>query len=418
MDRLKELLIAIKGIVAEDHAKQIEQTKHGEKFNIFKVLKAQRNEMLHSAFIAELLNPKGSHGANDTFLQIFKTIFIDELIDGNGDICSNEIWAFDTENAAVYIEYDIDENGRIDILIENNGKGIIIENKIDASDQKGQLFRYNKFAKSRYGSEVNYKIIYLTLEGIDASEESLENDNKIDYIRASYRDNIKNWISKCIEKSARLPFVRETLLQYIVNLKEIFAMMNEDSITKLAEIASSENFIDSTLAIIKNQTEIRKQIIKDFVFQMEKLATKYKLTIDADTEGLCNLKDNTWIALSDPQVSQKWGLFIGAFEHIKVRDGGVRFGIASLVGPRYRLKKEQLALFEPIWSHTDDRKYWPLGWEYLGDGNEKFWWNWKDDWATLRDMAKGDIANWIENEILAKGWKKWLRKIEKCTTKQ
>ena len=121
MDRLKELLRAIKAIVAENHAKQHEQTKHGENFNIFKVLKAQRNEMLHSSFIAELLNPKGSHGANDTFLQIFKTIFVDELIDDNGNICSNEIWKFD---------------GRIDILIENNGKVIIIENKIDSSDQK------------------------------------------------------------------------------------------------------------------------------------------------------------------------------------------------------------------------------------------------------------------------------------------
>lgn len=37
----------------------------GENFNVFKILKLESSEVrMHSAFIAELLNPKGSHTQN------------------------------------------------------------------------------------------------------------------------------------------------------------------------------------------------------------------------------------------------------------------------------------------------------------------------------------------------------------------
>lgn len=44
----------------------------GEEFNIFRILKLESSEVrMHSAFLAELLNPKGSHGQKDTFLKLF-----------------------------------------------------------------------------------------------------------------------------------------------------------------------------------------------------------------------------------------------------------------------------------------------------------------------------------------------------------
>lgn len=44
----------------------------GENFNVFKVLGLTTNEVrTHSAFLAELLNPKGSHGCKDVFLKLF-----------------------------------------------------------------------------------------------------------------------------------------------------------------------------------------------------------------------------------------------------------------------------------------------------------------------------------------------------------
>src|SRR5688500_17218697 len=54
----------------------------GENFNIFRILKVDSNEVrTHSAFLAELLNPKGSHGQKDVFLKLFIEYFNIKEID-------------------------------------------------------------------------------------------------------------------------------------------------------------------------------------------------------------------------------------------------------------------------------------------------------------------------------------------------
>src|SRR5438270_4636302 len=57
------------------HYKKINQLT-GENFNVFRILKLESSEVrLHSAFLAELLNPKGSHGLKDIFLKLFLNAF-------------------------------------------------------------------------------------------------------------------------------------------------------------------------------------------------------------------------------------------------------------------------------------------------------------------------------------------------------
>ena len=44
----------------------------GENFNVFRILGLSSSEVrTHSAFIAELLNPKGSHNQKQIFLKLF-----------------------------------------------------------------------------------------------------------------------------------------------------------------------------------------------------------------------------------------------------------------------------------------------------------------------------------------------------------
>ena len=72
MDNLVNLLKKVSLIVARDKIQQEEKRKRGENFNIFKTLGMQTSEVrLHSAFLAELLNPNGSHGLKDKFLKAF-----------------------------------------------------------------------------------------------------------------------------------------------------------------------------------------------------------------------------------------------------------------------------------------------------------------------------------------------------------
>ena len=47
----------------------------GEDYNLFKVIHMTSNETsVHSAFIADLLNPNGLHGMGDAFLKLFLDI--------------------------------------------------------------------------------------------------------------------------------------------------------------------------------------------------------------------------------------------------------------------------------------------------------------------------------------------------------
>ena len=66
MRKLNKLLRQISEIVLREKTQQEEKRKRGENFNIFRVLGLSTSEVrLHSAFLAELLNPNGDHGLGD-----------------------------------------------------------------------------------------------------------------------------------------------------------------------------------------------------------------------------------------------------------------------------------------------------------------------------------------------------------------
>lgn len=65
--KIQAILNEVKPIVEENKKCRIEKWKNGDFFNIFSILKMETDEVkTHSAFLAELLNPKGSHGQGCT----------------------------------------------------------------------------------------------------------------------------------------------------------------------------------------------------------------------------------------------------------------------------------------------------------------------------------------------------------------
>lgn len=203
----QSLLTQVKTL--NDHYSKLNEPS-GDSFNVFRILKMETSEVkLHSAFLAELLNPNGSHGLKDVFLRHFV-----------GMVCSKSV-VFDTTTALVQVERytgmiskDELEGGYIDILITDRfNKHIIIENKINAGDQKNQLLRYYNFSP---GAE----IIYLTLDGKSPSEAScasLEQDKH--FKCSSYQSDIKQWLEQCRKEAATSPIVRESISQYINLIK-------------------------------------------------------------------------------------------------------------------------------------------------------------------------------------------------------
>jgi hypothetical protein len=236
MEKIKSLL----NQVAIVHKKNIEiLDATGGRFNIFRVCGVNHYENTHSAIIAEFLNPYGTHGLKTKLLECF--------IEALGEYFT--IQDFNYEKSQIRIEHSTEE-GRIDILIEDNhNKAIIIENKIYANDQPEQLIRYNRYAQI-YKS--GYQILYLTLWGDYASNQSGEG---VTYLPISYKENIINWLEKCVAIASRYPIVRETIIQYINHLKQL---TNQDMYTKnkeeITEILSKIENLRAAQTISQNYT--------------------------------------------------------------------------------------------------------------------------------------------------------------------
>jgi len=247
MKEMQNLLNQV-AIINKKNAEILDAT--GGRFNIFRVCGVNHYENIHSAIIAEFLNPNGMHGLKSKLLECFIEVLKRDF----------KIEPFICKNALVRTEVTTNE-GRIDILIEDKdkNKAIIIENKIYAEDQDKQLIRYNDYALKKY-EKGNYQILYLSLWGNEPSEQSCKG---IEYITISHKETIINWLEKCVSIVSRFPLVRETIIQYINHLKQL---TNQDMDTKNKEeivefLAKSEESINAAFAISQNIDNVKKHLI-------------------------------------------------------------------------------------------------------------------------------------------------------------
>ena len=180
----------------------------GEHFNIFTILGIETREVgTHSRFIAELLNPMGSHKKGRIFLDLFlKKLNIEK--------------EFNAGIPRVFVEKGFNrgangENitGRIDIMIEsNNGTStILIENKIYAYEQENQLERYLQFRPEGH-------LFFLTLTGGISSK---DNALKGKYHCISYSETILEWLELCRKESVTIPTLREIITSYLNLIKKL-----------------------------------------------------------------------------------------------------------------------------------------------------------------------------------------------------
>ena len=203
-----------------------------EDFNIFSILRNEYDEVnLHSKFIFELLK-------NRNYGRKFIERFLEKL----------EIQVFNYENVNIFSEYSKGINGRIDILLEfskdKEKKAIIIENKIYAEDQIGQLNRYHCSMINKNYSNDELEIVYLTLDGSEPDEEStkgLTKEIKEKIITISYKEDIIEWLNDCIKEVAEIPIIRETLIQYRSLLKKITGKENKKMIKEIEKLVLSNN---------------------------------------------------------------------------------------------------------------------------------------------------------------------------------
>lgn len=353
-----------------------------ENFNIFKILKMEASETrLHSSFLAELLNPNGSHRQDGVFLTLFLNKFLSK--ETLFDISSAKV---EIEKYIGPISEDETSGGRIDILISDKNKNrIIIENKIYASDQINQLVRYHRY-------DPKAELIYLTLYedcGPDPKAcGGLEAD--ADYKILNYQNDILEWLILCRKEAVIHPMLREALSQYINLIKYLTGKtVSDDMNNEITNIITANTDSFNAAWIIANGLDSATyQLIPRLQSICQEIAT------------LNNLKLEFGVNLNDKYngfyfYKEDWQTASISFQ-FQSYDRELVYGVAR--------EKECLDLSDPL-NVTVGTKltfikgkcstWWPV-WQYM-ESPFRDWHNHKEPWLAIID---GSIKNIIEEKVV------------------
>lgn len=375
LNNISQLLNEVKTI-SDSYDRVAEAT--GENFNIFSILQVESDEVrTHSRFIAELLNPNGSHAQKDKFLKIFINQFADDF-------------EIDSAKCKVFVEYyiggvTIDSGGRLDILIkeENSKKVLMIENKVYAGEQQNQLLRYHK-------QFPDGKLFFLSRFGNESAEKSSEN---ITYKSISYEKDIIKWLEECKKEAVAVPILRETISQYINLIKKLTNQnlnkkMSQDIINRV--LIDKDSF-DSFQALVNSKNEVQKFIIQNDLFRILGSLKIDDLELEFNKEDFLvarwrgfsftneKLKSLN-VKISFLFNSSKFNTFIFGFYKENTKDFGFNYN---------KIKKEFGEVFN---GKIQDSPDWPCYKEYSN----------YSDWeilSTLRKVRFGDFEEDLKVKI-------------------
>ena len=234
-------------------------------FNVFSVLRSPSDEVnLHSRFLVALLDYKQSGKRQNLadFLCAFIKCEDDDSIDSNAATIKRE-------------------SNNVDILIcdDLSKQAIVIENKIYAGDQPGQLIRYDQQLRSQgYCPHV----LYLTLDGHEASKDSAQD---LDYECISYEDLVP-WLERCQRRAYDEPGLRESVAQYVYLVQ------------KLTRTDFSEAYMDDLKKLLLKEGnlalayDLRKAMVELQVDLLEKLWKKIEKGLGEKILDLPDLNKN------------------------------------------------------------------------------------------------------------------------------
>ena len=387
MNDIINILNQVRIVSRKIKEQRIEKFERGENYNIFNDLGFMSDEVhLHSMFLANLLNPKGSHGQRGKFLEAFL-----KMLQKSFSAISADNLELDITNASVEVEKYIgrqtdSEGGRIDIYLTDGKHSIIIENKIYAVDQYHQMLRYWNYGMSQKGddTEKSFVLIYLTLDGCSPSKESLGEDLKEnDIVCLSYKNDIRGWLDRCVELASRTPLVRETINQYISTIDILTNNVMEDN-KELLDILCKEENLDAIYDIANNKNIVVNRIINEvFIPKLRDLAESKGLTMgDNCTE---NWMEESWAGASF--YNPKWKYLKLVFEFERSGLGSLIFGFHTK--DEDGVKREDVKDWEKVQKNYSKKDVNNLCWIWKDFKGNQDW----DNASGIKDLLNGKTLN-------------------------
>ena len=208
-----------------DRLKSMMEERQGE-VDIFYELHQHDKEIFHSDMLAWLLNPSGSHGLGDRFLQGFL-----RLLHGRPPILAADRPATRVarEESLIYEG----ESVRLDILIQNSWANYVcaIENKVWAPEGDNQLAKYRKVLGRDY-PDYRVDLVFLTREGL-SPEDDQEHPH---WITMSY-SKVLQLVEGILDSESNIENrdVSGLLNQYVVTLRRNIVPDVSNDIHELAQ---------------------------------------------------------------------------------------------------------------------------------------------------------------------------------------
>ena len=361
---INELLSQLLPLHHAEQERLKKEKEEGKRFNVFSALNMCSDEMrLHSRLLATLLNPKASHGLGNEFLKLFLIAL--GLPEDYITYCKEQI-----------VERTIGEvtettGGRIDIILEDRGHAVIIENKIYAGDQPNQLLRYHNYGVKTFG-ENNFKLVYLTLYGNKSSPDSLGGEN-FEFIKFSYAQDVLKLLKKLMKSKPKKP-VHSTIEDYITIIKQL---THQDMDTKyqqsiIEEAIKSDN-IDVTSELLLLQKQIGDKLRRDYIIKpLKDLGFNECQDNNGALWKSLNSKKNHFIVIKTDKAYWK----------------EVWIAVAS--------EDKTIPLQPKLDCFTrEPTQNYPYGWSWISDNEGNNW----HDIAQYPAIGKKEVLRWIEKKI-------------------
>lgn len=360
---IKDLFSQLLPLYHAEQERLKKEKEEGKCFNVFSALDICSDEMrLHSRLLATLLNPKASHGLGNEFLKLFLIAL--GLPEDYITYCKEQM-----------VERTIGEvtettGGRIDIILEDRGHAVIIENKIYAGDQPNQLLRYHNYGVKTFG-ENNFKLVYLTLYGSDPSPYSLGGEH-FEFIKLSYAQDILKLLEDFVPTQPQKP-VHSTIEDYITIIKQLTDQdMDTEYQQSIINEAIDEKYIDVTSELLLLQKQIGDKLIKDHIIEPLK------------DLGFKERQDDNGALWRD--LNESYAIVIKTDDRTYWRE--VWIGISPKNGYEQPSKKLDCFTDEPTSNY-------PYGWSWISDNANNNWHN-PTQYPAIRNK---EVLMWIKNKI-------------------
>jgi hypothetical protein len=250
-------------------AKRRADRQQAPDFNVFSHIRPDENRL--SDILADLLDPRGSHGQGSLFLILFLQaagLPLEQPLDSA---------RLRRENLTDFLQ----QNRRIDFTVEAGPIGVGVENKPWADDQPDQVVDYVRHLKAKYGED-RYFLVYLSGDGSPPSSISAGERGRLErqgsFSLLSYSSGLRDWLNACRE-ACQAEKVRHFLADFESYVEANFGGRGMQRIDAETEIVvrhalKNEDNLALVLGVAKAFNGVATAVISEFTKALTERVTQ------------------------------------------------------------------------------------------------------------------------------------------------